>query len=220
MLDNVYTAVGAATGAVKGVAEVGKKEAKSVTSTLTSRVFSILSQIQEAGSARAHNATTKLYTFAGALSGVVNGVKYAGLSIWWSLTDDEIKLKLLQGSPVKYKLKDLESLVQNHHNVGMALQYHHGQYNNGNGVAGPEVSLGAPVNSSNDHLAQHKQEGGVSRRSEDFSNSVDESLEAVVNKAASKSKMASSSHLHKKKTGVSATSVQQQQDEYSPRVLG
>jgi hypothetical protein len=219
MLDTVYNVAGAATGAVKGVAEVSKREAQTATSSMTAHALATLSYLQKAVTARARNTANKLYSVAGALSGVVNGAKYAGLSLWWSVTDDEFKIKLIQGSPVKYKLKDLESLVQNQH-------YTHGlpgQYNNGNGV-----SLGAPVTSSNDHLAaqnqqQKQQEESRRRNSEDVGNSVDKSLEAVVNKAASKtatnkntSTTTASSRLHPKKKTLPSTP---QQDDYSPRVL-
>jgi hypothetical protein len=224
MFDTVYNVVGAAAGTVKGVAEVGKREAKNTTSSLSSHAFTTLSHLQAAVTARARNTTNRLYSLAGALSGVLDGVKYAGLSIWWWATDDEIKIKLLQGSPVKYKLKDLDTLLQNHHhstNHNIPAPQHN---NGGNGVS---VKLGAPVNSSNDHLAvqnqqqhqqeQHKQERR--RKSEDFGNSVDESVETrAASKSVSKSgaKTSSSSHNNTKKKALPSTP---QQEEYSPRVL-
>ncbi|KAG7675236.1 hypothetical protein Ndes2526B_g08102 [Nannochloris sp. 'desiccata'] len=221
MFDTVYNAVGAATGTVKGVAEVGKKEAKATASSLSSHVLATLSHLQAAVTARARNTTSKLYSVAGALSGLVNGVKYAGLSIWWWATDDEIKIKLLQGSPVKYKLRDLESLLHTH-TPSMGGLPTQGQYNNGNGVPpDAEVSLGAPVINSNDHLAAQNQEERR-RQSEDFSNSVDES---IVNKAASNSlkssnsKTTSASRHHNKNKKKGVPSTPQQQEEYSPRVL-
>lgn len=82
MLDTVYNVVGAASGTVTAVAEVGKKEAKAATSSLTSHALSTLSHLQAAVSAGARNTTNKLYSLAGALSGVVNGAKYAGLCLW------------------------------------------------------------------------------------------------------------------------------------------
>jgi hypothetical protein len=212
MFDTVYNVLGAATGTVKGMAEVGKKEAKATATTFSSHALAMLSHLQAAVTGRARNTASKLYSVAGALSGVVNGVKYAGLSIWWNwATDDEIKIKLLEGSPIKYKLRDLEYLLHTdtHTTGGLPKP---GQYNNGNGVSpDAEVSLGAPVVNSNDHLAAQNQKERR-RQSEDFSNSVDGSLQS---KPASKS--SKSSHTKKKKKPLPSTP--QQHEENSPRVL-
>jgi len=220
MFDTVYNILGASIGTVNGVAEVGKKGTKATASSISSHALAILSHLQAALTARARNASSKLYSVAGAFSGVVNGVKYAGLSMWWAATDDEIKIKLMEGSPVKYKLRDLESLVQTdtHTNITGGLPKA-GQTNNGNGVfPNAEVSLGAPVINSNDHLAAQNQEERR-RRSEDFSNSVDGSLEnkAVFKPSKNSSKTISASSHQKKKKALPSTP--QQHEENSPRVL-
>lgn len=116
MIDAVYKTVGAALGTAHGTACVLKTEFETV---------------QGHADANMQKLARFTYALAGALSGIASGVSYALTSLWWWLTEDEIKLKLLQGSPIRFKLRGMEPLVfspssdDDHHQQNHLSEHEH-----------------------------------------------------------------------------------------------
>ncbi|KDD77058.1 hypothetical protein H632_c30p3 [Helicosporidium sp. ATCC 50920] len=61
------------------------------------------------------------YYIAGAAAGLFEGTKYAATLLWMTLAHDEIHIRLMQGSPMKYQPIDFK---MGHGNVhGHELRY-------------------------------------------------------------------------------------------------
>ena len=87
---------------------------------------------------------------------MLNGAKYAASCLWWWFTEDEIKAKLLQGSPVKYTTRDVNALLGKHDEHAEPVAEEPMEY-----IPPPpraEVVVSEPVKSGNDHLPA-KQKG-------------------------------------------------------------
>jgi len=104
----MYALIGAATGAIEGVAGVAFQEAKARRREVGSALQSVQADLQIAAEEKAVLMLHEVYRASGALAGTIAGSKCAFLCVWWWLSEDEIKMKLLQASPVKYRLKDLD----------------------------------------------------------------------------------------------------------------
>jgi hypothetical protein len=146
-MDKVYAYLGAATGAAAALAAAGQREASAAVATGAAAAAATLSEIQATADARARKATWTLYGLAGIIAGILAGARLAALSLWWWVTEDEIKARLLQGSPVKYRTKDLEALLAD---AGLRLAP---SVEPPPRPAGASVELGPVVRHANDHLA-------------------------------------------------------------------
>lgn len=150
-------------------------------------------------------------------SGLLTGARYAALCLWWWLTEDEIKAKLLQGSPVKYTTKDVAALNGGDRPAEPATD----TAEHVHPPPRPPVVVTAPVKSGADHMPekkeQSKKKGGQNGgHASDISN--------TTNGTDSSTSISKNGHKHRKPhpaiaDGVSLPSPRYHSEENSPRVL-
>ena len=104
----VYALIGATVGTVEAVISLAKHEAATCQAVAAQRAHEVLGTAHHVADETVATAAHGVYRATGACAGALAGGKYAVHALWWWATEDEIKLRLLQGSPVKYRLKDLD----------------------------------------------------------------------------------------------------------------
>ena len=91
-MSTVYNLVGATVGTAKGLSETGQREAVQITAVASRQFKNTLSNGFKSLLLN-DLKIQKVYTAAGALRGVIDGIIYAVHCIWWNWTGDEVKLR-------------------------------------------------------------------------------------------------------------------------------
>jgi hypothetical protein len=112
MLDTLYPLVGAicgiSAGAVMALGELcGAQRRK-----LETRVWRSLTESLADAETAAHRLAAAGYFAAGTTAGLYAGAKYGAASLWLYWVEDEVKIRILEGSPMKYRFHDLEHLCR------------------------------------------------------------------------------------------------------------
>lgn len=90
-------------GAAVGVTDIGKHEISIGREIVGKRLQEVIGNAQKLTEESAVRASKNAYKASGAFAGILAGGKYALLCLWWWASEDEIKMRLLQASPVKYR---------------------------------------------------------------------------------------------------------------------
>lgn len=105
---SIFVLMGATVGSLEGISKLAAKDVIShlhrYHHTATQKIEQTSQKLKKTLPSP-DKALEQLYYTSGALAGLYKGAGYALVSLWWYLTEDEIKAKLLKGSPIKYQLQ-------------------------------------------------------------------------------------------------------------------
>lgn len=103
----VYFAAGATVGTAEGLLLLTEQECVAV----LRRLELCLHETQERCLEHCADLTTRAYRVAGACAGLYGGGKAAARTMWVHYTEDEVTARLMQGSPIKYRIMELRDLI-------------------------------------------------------------------------------------------------------------